>query len=67
MRAMGRIDADYEEKLMLKQDAAEELYEALDEAITYVAAMASFIKNEPAHAAFLDKCTHALARARGES
>lgn len=29
MRSMGRVCADYEEKLMLKVDAAEEMYEAL--------------------------------------
>lgn len=29
MRSMGRVCADYEEKLLLKQEAAELLYDAL--------------------------------------
>lgn len=33
MSAMGRACADYEEKLLLKQEAAEEMYEALRQAL----------------------------------
>lgn len=46
--------------------AAPELYEALDEAINYVAVMSATL-GDHAHAAFLDKATAALAKARGET
>lgn len=45
--------------------AAPDLYEALDEAINYVAVMASTL-GDHSHAAFLDKATAALSKARGE-
>lgn len=45
--------------------AAPDLYEALDEAINYVAVMCATI-GDHSHAAFLDKATAALAKARGE-
>jgi hypothetical protein len=44
--------------------ASPDLYEALDEAINYVAAHAALTKDASA-SAFLDKCTAALAKAKG--
>lgn len=45
--------------------AAPDLYEALDEAINYLAVYAATIRDEKA-SALLNKCTAALSRARGE-